>query len=258
MNSMPMDMTMALPQSPPGYPIETFPRNFGRCFPVPDEERRNRYYRHWAHDLFDFFSTRVPENDFLPNVPEDLYGYVDGLNNWVDLPKPDPVANTDASRANMNEPPSGTQGLININTANWFVLSQLPLIVQADGSVDKVKTLEAARTMDQWLSYRGRKNQFVNFFHFNDFLWHKQVPDPGNRPRLEDDPDAYFEPINRLSNLITLRSDSFTAYVLVEGWRDAYTPDAKRVLQRRKAFIIDRSNVTETNRDPQVTPIPVD
>jgi hypothetical protein len=47
--------------------------------------------------------------------------------------------------------------------------------------------------------------------------------------------------------MITTRSDSFTAYIVVQGWRDAETVDAKLEVQRRVGVIIDRSGVVSTD-----------
>lgn len=62
--------------------------------------------------------------------------------------------------------------------------------------------------------------------------------------------------INRVSNLLTTRSDSYTAYILIQGWLQAETPNPTLVVQRRAAILIDRSSVTSTNRTPTVTNIP--
>ncbi len=63
--------------------------------------------------------------------------------------------------------------------------------------------------------------------------------------------------LNRISNLITTRSDSFTAYVIVQGWRNAGTSSPELVAQRRGAFIIDRSTITPTNNtQPGITNVP--
>ena len=55
--------------------------------------------------------------------------------------------------------------------------------------------------------------------------------------------------LNRISNLITTRSDSFTCYVLIQGWENAESTDVvnrppRPVVQRRVGFIVDRSHVT--------------
>ena len=62
--------------------------------------------------------------------------------------------------------------------------------------------------------------------------------------------------MNRVSNLLTTRSDSFTAYVLLQGWRNAETPDATLAVQRRAAFLIDRTGVTSLNPSPTITFVP--
>ena len=55
--------------------------------------------------------------------------------------------------------------------------------------------------------------------------------------------------LTRISNLITTHSDSFTAYILVQGWRDAETPNAQLVVQRRVGYIMDRSQITPQTPD---------
>jgi len=62
--------------------------------------------------------------------------------------------------------------------------------------------------------------------------------------------------INRVSNLLTTRSDSFVAYILIEGWQNAEQPNAKVAVTRRLAYLIDRSGVTSLNPSPSVTYIP--
>jgi hypothetical protein len=61
-----------------------------------------------------------------------------------------------------------------------------------------------------------------------------------------------FTMMSRASNLVTTRSDSFTAYILLQGWRNAETPNATLAVQRRAALLIDRSGVTPVNASPSV------
>jgi len=61
--------------------------------------------------------------------------------------------------------------------------------------------------------------------------------------------------LNRVSNLITTRSDSFTVYVVVEGWDQTQTP-AQLIVTRRLAFVVDRSGVTSTNKAVKTISIP--
>jgi hypothetical protein len=71
--------------------------------------------------------------------------------------------------------------------------------------------------------------------------------------------EEYFLMLNRISNLITTRSDSFTVYILVQGWRGIGTTKPELVVQRRAAFIQDRSPLTATNGAlPAATNVPND
>ena len=58
-----------------------------------------------------------------------------------------------------------------------------------------------------------------------------------------------FLQLTRISNLITTRSDSFTCYILVQGWRNAETPQSQLVVQRRVGYIMDRSRITPMTPD---------
>lgn len=81
-------------------------------------------------------------------------------------------------------------------------------------------------------------------------------------PNLTGAPRGDFETrflmLNRVSNLLTTRSDSFTAYILVQGWRDAETSNPHLVVQRRTTLLIDRSPVTPVNKSADVTRVPSD
>jgi hypothetical protein len=59
--------------------------------------------------------------------------------------------------------------------------------------------------------------------------------------------------LTRVSNLITTRSDSYTVYLLIQGWANAGTNTAKLVVQRRAAFIVDRSGTTPANPTVKIT-----
>jgi hypothetical protein len=64
--------------------------------------------------------------------------------------------------------------------------------------------------------------------------------------------------LNRISNLITTRSDSFTVYIVVQGWRidpkNAQAPEL--VVQRRAAFIADRSGATAASAPLKTVNVP--
>jgi Tfp pilus assembly protein PilX len=64
-------------------------------------------------------------------------------------------------------------------------------------------------------------------------------------PALDNKPQKTFLPatlmVDRISNLVTTRADSFTVYVVVQGWRNAQTHYPELVVQKRLAMIVDRS-----------------
>jgi len=78
-------------------------------------------------------------------------------------------------------------------------------------------------------------------------------PDLGVQNFFRHDEDRYdgvrgdfeeqFLQLSRISNLITTRSDSFTCYVLIQGYRDAGTANPKLEVQKRVSYIIDRSKM---------------
>ena len=63
------------------------------------------------------------------------------------------------------------------------------------------------------------------------------------RDLVYGDFEAPFLALTRISNLVTTRSDSFTVYVLVQGWRNVGTQNPELVVQRRGAFLADRAAV---------------
>jgi hypothetical protein len=83
--------------------------------------------------------------------------------------------------------------------------------------------------------------------------WGNYAPGPANfknngtlkDQQLDNKPYNTFLPatlmVSRLSNLVTTRSDSFTVYVVVQGWRNANSQHPELVLQKRLAMIVDRS-----------------
>jgi hypothetical protein len=84
------------------------------------------------------------------------------------------------------------------------------------------------------------------------------TPINNGSPKLDgvrDFEDRYLA-VNRVSNLLTLRSDTFTAYILVQGWRNAGSVNPILEGQRRLAVIIDRSRITPVKKTPAVYNVP--
>jgi len=235
----------------------------------PPQTGGEDYYA-WAADLFEYFSTiAVPHHDFLPHH---------GQAGWVDpakarsgsfAPPPQPVPNTAGlTAANANGPGEnavGIEGLVNINTASWKVLSCLPMLDDLAENQNLAKAIVA---------YRAANGPFKTFFDLykvpefkaaSDAVTADGSSDPddedgdispkgqGNTDGVRKDFEERFLLLNRISNLVTLRSDSFTCYLMIQGWRGAGTSSPQLVAQRRAGLIVDRSGLTPTQTQPRVT-----
>jgi len=182
-------------------------------------------------------------------------------------------------------------GRININTAPWFVIKQLPWInLQNDASTDSDALAQAIVAFrdkldlssdggPNYYGLTGREsatgitginedpgftsiNQLLQVINKNlgatgpdDFDIRKYLDGMDNLP-APDSPDfngadGYTDDLeerdilfHRISNLVTVRSDVFTAYILVRIGTDGP--------QRRMIAIFDRSNVYTTTDKPQL------
>lgn len=79
---------------------------------------------------------------------------------------------------------------------------------------------------------------------------------PGSNP-IVGDFQGTFLMANRVSDLLTTHSDSFTAYIEIQGWQNAETASPVLKVTRRAAILIDRTAVTPKNRSPNTTNVPM-
>ena len=138
-------------------------------------------------------------------------------------------------------------GRININTAPWFILAQLPWVSQRIGYNDPAlaqaivayrdnPSVEGFKSIGELMNVTGmdyfQATQLGDLPAFPDLT----TPDPLG-PAVDDfeERDVIFA---RISNLVTVRSDVFTAYILVR-----IGPDGP---QKRVLAILDRSDVYPT------------
>ncbi len=149
------------------------------------------------------------------------------------------------------------KGRININTAPWYVIAQLPWmrpeIAQAIvrdrdiaggfGSIGELSNV-----------IRGDPNYSIDYYA-RDGLDQLGFPDLTPGGSLGDDAADDFEERDlifaRISNLVTVRSDVFTAYILVRIGADGP--------QKRVIAILDRSNVYSSDGKVRVValhPVP--
>lgn len=248
----------------------------------------------WASDLFDYFSVLGnPNEDYLPNVAATNYSLTD---------PPVAVQNGLTGSANAHaEDNLGVEGLININTAPWYVLAQLPLLPSAGAATgaDNVPAdIEAlAKAIVLYRDGDGTGTNpphgpFRSIFDLNRVIstvdpggdgfqngmgritFNTSVAtadDPGNtlgdfspwsttdasaRDSVRGDFEERFLMLTRISNLITTRSDTFTAYVVLQGWRAPGTPNATMVVERRAARVFDRSGVAAPTANPTAKSVP--
>ncbi|MHC4518969.1 MAG: helix-hairpin-helix domain-containing protein, partial [Planctomycetota bacterium] len=138
-------------------------------------------------------------------------------------------------------------GRININTAPWFVLAQLPWIQYQDNSSAKSTRARAI------VAHRENNGPFRNIGELmqvsalgdlaqddGDNLNDEDPKGPDlTRDAARDDLEERDLLFTRMSNLVTVRSDVYTAYILVRIGVDGP--------QKRMIAILDRSETTLEN-----------
>jgi hypothetical protein len=250
----------------------------------------------WAAKVLDYFTAiNAPGNDFLPNRHKnDVNKTPDEVKNIGDPSRTINRVGLVAKQQTEDDVPS--EGLININSANWKVLAQLPLVMRASDPtvVDPILSEQLAkrivyyRDVDDGMGTYDTNGDYVPHPHgkFASLMELNAIPhfldaentipfdtirgaklvDWGEFSTMSDDQygdhvgfdfEKKYLNLTRISNLLTTRSDCFTVYLQVQGWRDAGTTNAKMVVQRRLAFIVDRSRLTATQRTPAVYNLPV-
>lgn len=281
--------------------------------PAPSGGGINPKWRyHFALRLFDFLTVQCPQQDFLPDVDPSLMDPGSATPTKYPGPTPSPVANSTAGINNgqtgntnfATEELAPVEGLVNINSAPWRVMSAVPWMPVNDPNralynIDIARSIAWYRDVDdgsvanQWHPHGPFKTIFelnrVPIYStfppypvapaapvptspiatFRELIGNTATSDPNSSKgdlspmssvgdKVLSDFETRYLMINRVSNLITTRSDSFTAYILIQGWRNAETDSPHLVAQRRAAIIIDRSAVTPVNKTPNVVNVPVD
>ncbi len=139
------------------------------------------------------------------------------------------------------------KGRININTAPWFVIARLPWIRHTEQWLDRNIAAEIVGQRDY--SIHGFKSiaglmqvpgVATAFIDGRNNLYKRIDADDPNEPDFTEDSavDDFEERdllFSRISNLVTVRSDVFSAYILVRIGLDGP--------QRRVLVILDRSQV---------------
>lgn len=190
-------------------------------------------------------------------------------------------------------------GLININTAPWRVLAALPWMRAGDertytdagavwgpaGSGDGIEdSIQLAKAIVKWRDGDPGNGipgngPFLSIFdlyrvpafrNLQDRILQDGEPGRANGDfthiaagatvdNARHDFEEQFQLLNRISSLITTHSDSFTVYIVVQGWRGVGTTKPEKVVERRAAFIQDRHTVTRgQTRLPAAANVPND
>jgi len=238
----------------------------------------------WARDIFDYFNVLSPQDDYLPNIDPTLAAdptvspatpkWPGGDTAVAHGPQPIPnaIGTTVATiAAGGGEDAAANHGLINLNTAHFYVVEQLPFTNDPTTNANLAK---------QIVTYRETVGPFRNLFDLLKVpgfagaaatqMIDPQMADGDLTPyptnlasipthgAVAGDFEAHYLMLNRISNLVTFRSDSFTAYIVVQGWRNAGSTLPELVAQRRAAVIIDRSRVVPMLKGGWMQDVPVD
>ncbi len=254
------------------------------------------WHYHWAKRIFDYFTIQSPTDLYYPNAdpagpdPVNLAVREKYPRNGTTRI---PVAMNTIANADL----LGVEGRININTAPLPVLAQVPFVTPTAVGVAPAVTAAKAIQMNAAIAqaiidYRDGtatvpgKGPFHSIFDLykvaafrtqNETTLNRPANDPpgpnqgifspnglktqiapviGNGVRF--DFNERFLLLNNISNLITTRSDTFTCYVLLQGWRNVGTATPTLAVQRRAAFLLDRNVVTPTNNKPFNFKVPTD
>ena len=241
MNAITMDSMFADDSDPTNDTVE----QLGRFSPLLSSDwspNRTAWRYRWAMKVFDYFTVFAPDQDFQPSAPKEVANK-------------QPVGNTRSGQPNSEEERLlGVEGLININTAPWRVLAAVPLL-EPDGS-------NAVTTAIEQLAQRIVADRDANGPYRNLYDLYRIAEVRNQIVDRDGDGEIDFEeqllPLTRLSNLITTRSDTFTAYLLIQGWRGVSSDEPELVAQRRMGVFIDRNPVRTNRGDVKTYIFPVE
>lgn len=265
------------------------PEQLGRFCPVGDPSAGTfdfgtttaNYRYSWATRLADFFTTIAnPNDDYLPASPR-VRTSADAANRVPNTSGYD-TANGSGSHANQqNEDGVAIHGLVNVNTAPWKVLAQIPFVpYPVVGSTTTAATVneDIAKAIVDYRKNNGAFRSLYDLLKVAKFRdpstasgWAGTFPtnfgrdanatawgdfsDTGGNDVTTDFEDKFMM-VNRVSNLLTTRSDGFIVYILVDGYRSYGTAGAHLEARRRLAYYVDRSVISPTVTSPRLEVVP--
>jgi hypothetical protein len=298
LNSLPMDCSFAAVETENAAQDQA--QNIGRFIPMAASYqyvKQSPYttlpdYYSWARNIFNYLTVQASSGTSLPSfdpnvATSSLYTgtptFAYPPQNQTPAVPTTPALTANAAATDQTAQDNvGVEGLININTASWKVLSMLPFTAIPPGaSPAQISQYQGydRQIAQNIVNYRLKYGPFTSIFDLS------QVPGfqsgtgataqpiaPTSAMGLLSPADQYFGTANpsttatgvgedyqwdcftldRISNLITTRSDTFTVYIVVQGWQNVGVTNAGKSLAqpmvtRRYAFIVDRSAI---NGDP--------
>jgi hypothetical protein len=305
LNSLPRDCSLAAVET--GAVTGDQAENIGRFMPMAASYSYVKQisatptaqlpdYYSWTRNLFNYLTVQSPDDAYLPNFDPNLSSSTGlGTNLFAYPPQnaaggpipPTPVLTADPTAPDETKQDNvGVEGLININTASWKVLSMIPFVPNSVAGAPAINRQIAQNIVN----YRRQYGPFMSIFDLNKVPGFQSAASPpavawssGPLPvptvpipptstlGLLSPADPNFGTttpsttatgvpedyqwdcltLTRISNLVTTRSDTFTVYVEIQGWQNvgstsAASPPAP-VITRRYAYIVDRSAI---NGDP--------
>ncbi|MFI5380891.1 MAG: ComEA family DNA-binding protein, partial [Tepidisphaerales bacterium] len=218
--------------------------------------RANNYA--WAGRLFDYIDVLAPRGANLPNAETEGYAYWDAAAKaWS------PVTPAPVSVAHHAGPPHAAlaiEGLVNVNTAPWKVLAAVSFFSPESDELDfRLGDLdpatrgvaagdsnglwdndELARAIVAWREAHGPFRSLFDLYRVPAFASASRICAHNSGGALPDFEQRVYL-LGQAGNLLATRSDSFTCYIYLQGWRGLGTMTPSLVVERRRGAIIDRS-----------------
>jgi len=215
-----------------------------------DGTRRNYNFYNFANANERFVSVGDIARAFIigPGTdPNDMIGvqlYTEPREDVVRLDLRDPN-NTDIFQyltvidpAEHGQPTNETRikGRININTAPWFVISKLPWMEEVVAQAIEMYRDTVHGAFENTADLMQVPEMGIYASDPNDLMTYPDLTYGDNAINDFEERDVIF---SRISNIVTVRSDVFSAYILVRVGIDGP--------QKRVLAILDRSQVTSPN-----------
>jgi len=153
-----------------------FPDGTAATLPLPD-------YYSWTRNIFNYLTVQSSTDAYLPNFDPNLSStsttptFAYPAQNATPPVPPTPALTADAAATDQTKQDNvGVEGLININTASWKVLSMLPMVTANEDSANWIKDNESlAKAIVVWRITHG---PFTSIYDLNSVI-DNSIASPG-------------------------------------------------------------------------------